>query len=285
MATMTMRTDTKLATLNINSCGDAVVLGRFFAKVLQFEHAAVSSLPAPPRIVTATPYGTVWVLTLVPNSISSSSFVRLCSALPFARSVRTLSLEDDDDEGLLGSAWKLNRFELSWLMYAVFHPKSSSSSFQELDLDNFDVTHNTKKTLERMRTNTRLRLSADASEMTLTIAKTLDSLADTVQLDEPNDHLALVSATSLAELTVPHAVKSRGSTKRKRDDTVTPASKPTGVGMQLARVKANTTVRLIPKGDSPSIVTLQCESELEICETPPQAEQRLVLFPALASAG
>ncbi|TMW69103.1 hypothetical protein Poli38472_001259 [Pythium oligandrum] len=69
------------------------------------------------------------------NYIAEDKFDAICSALPHARSVRTLRLDRRSC-----SSRTIQSRDVAWLAYAIFHPDAAESSWKALDLEMVNVS-------------------------------------------------------------------------------------------------------------------------------------------------
>lgn len=114
---------------------DRVASGRFFLEVLQVPMKArvrLGSCPRPSDQLRLE-VGRLRELTLHRSVMDHHTFVCLF-ALPHTQTLQSLCLEESD--ALL--PWKLRKLECAWLLYAIFHPFSATSSWRRLELRNCD---------------------------------------------------------------------------------------------------------------------------------------------------
>lgn len=226
------------------------------------------------------------VLTLHECSMDARRLACLCSALPYAQSIHTLQLVGAvlrSERGPAGRhSWRFTKLELSWLAYAIFHPRTkTSSSWRKLAFRNCEFGPDTMETLELMHANSLQALAQHHQQMTQQVIEILEQRAS-----QPNAAdvlpMNLLSVTKLNELMhLQASKKKRKRTKTANVESERPCGDTTHNRLWVARTKANATVRADPDSKAAQLVTLQREAELEICDPSTQGHDswKRVLVP------
>lgn len=214
---------------------------QFVREALGLEQLTSSSTLSrwrPPTHMKSSPSPLVR-LSLVYEQLDAQRFVALFSALPHTRCLETLQLGSENADTL----FPFSSLLVSWIGYAVFHPKTRSSRWRKLALQYWrsdgSEPHNE---LTQMLVNPLALLSVSR----------LAALVDIVQQDEQRQGSCANGMQS-------------GSDGDERDvDCKTLPFTPSK--FQLAFVRGGAAVREFRSIDADAWITLQCDVQLEMCE-------------------
>lgn len=194
------------------------------------------SLPSLRSVTTAPLTAALKQLSMMYESLDTQQFVALLSALPYTRSVEALQLASEGSD----SYFEMSAIHAAWIGYALFHPRTQTSSWRRLSLRYWRRRDEARTLMELV------QMVVDPLRMLSTA------------------RLANHASGSLRDGDLEAWQRDGGA---KRADALFPVLRADK--FQLARAKKGAqiyTKRSSDDDDEAPWITLQCEMRLEMCD-------------------